>query len=196
MPPSARATLIPGNLRTTGLKIHSTMAPAIISGGPHDIVTNIGDSSDIVNRLLDDPMCMQTTVSVSSQAAMRGSQCPPGSWMVGRPSMAGFSENATAVEPFSAVPPHLGRRQRRVPQWDQRQRDVPAGSPTTPFVDHPVVVGLHAQQGQLSVLGFVEHLTAEAGEGREAQRGQHAGPVHVLQAGHRVVAARAASRRR
>ncbi len=32
----------------TGLKIHSTMAPAIITGGPHDIVTSMGDSSDIV----------------------------------------------------------------------------------------------------------------------------------------------------
>ena len=48
-------------------------------------------------------MCMHTTDSVSSHAAMSGSQYPSLSWTVGRPSMAGFSENAIAREPFSAV---------------------------------------------------------------------------------------------
>ena len=42
----------------------------------------------------DEPMCRQTTVSVSSQAAKNGSQAPE--WIDGRPSGCGFSENVTA----------------------------------------------------------------------------------------------------
>src|SRR5258706_15745601 len=62
--------------------------------------TRIGASGDVVVSFDDDPMCMLTTVSVSWHAAHRGSQWPE--WMLGRPSAAGFSENATACEPFAA----------------------------------------------------------------------------------------------
>jgi hypothetical protein len=74
-----------------------------MSGGAHDIVTSIGDSSDIVYRRLEEPICMHTMVPVSSHAAMRGSQWPSRLWIVGRPNMAGFSENETARDPFAAV---------------------------------------------------------------------------------------------
>ena len=48
----------------------------------------------------DDPMCRLTTVPVSAQAAMMGSQCPE--WTLGKPSMAGFSLKVTARKPRSA----------------------------------------------------------------------------------------------
>ncbi len=45
-------------------------------------------------------MCRLTTVSVSSQAAKKGSQCEV--WMLGSLSRVGFSEKATANDPFAA----------------------------------------------------------------------------------------------
>ena len=61
-----------------------------------------GASGDVLGILEDDPMCMQTTVSVSSQARRNGSQKRSLSWIEGSPSGYGFSENATAKEPFPA----------------------------------------------------------------------------------------------
>src|SRR5437588_9146278 len=48
----------------------------------------------------EEPMCMLTTVRVSSQARQSGSQYPEK--MLGRPSQGGHSENATAQEPLAA----------------------------------------------------------------------------------------------
>ena len=86
-------------------------------------------------------------------------------------------------------PLHLLGRQRRVPHRDQHQRDVPARGGTAPLLDDPVVVVLQALEPELAVARLHEELTAEPGDGREAQRGQDAGPVHVLEAGRGVVAA-------
>ena len=94
-----------------------------------------------------------------------------------------------AREPFSAVRRTSAAANVGVPQGNEGKGDVAAGGTAAPLVDHPVVVGLHAQQGELFVVGLQEHLAAEAGEGREAQRGDDAGPVHVLQPGHGVVTA-------
>ncbi|BBX86896.1 hypothetical protein MAUB_47690 [Mycolicibacterium aubagnense] len=48
----------------------------------------------------DDPMCRLTTVPVSAHAAIIGSQYPE--WMVGSPSIAGFSLKVMAWKPRSA----------------------------------------------------------------------------------------------
>ena len=114
--------------------------------------------------------------------------------MVGRPSGAGFSEKAKAVTPRSAMPHHLLGGERRIPQRDQHQRDVPTGGGAAPLLDEPVVVDLEALEAELAVARLHEQLAAEPGDRGEAERGEDAGPVHVLEAGHRVVATRAASR--
>ena len=89
------------------------------------------------------------------------------------------------------VAPHLGRRQLGVPQRDEAERDEPAARVAAPLLDHPVVVGLHAEQAELVVLGLGEGLAAEAGEGREAQRRLDVVGVHVVEAGLHLVGARA-----
>ena len=61
--------------------------------------------------------------------------------------------------------PHLGGRQLGVPQRDHRERDEAALAVTgAPLVDHPVVVGLDAEQRQLLVVALQERLAAEAGQ--------------------------------
>ena len=89
------------------------------------------------------------------------------------------------------VAPHLVRRQLGVPQRDEAQRDEPAARVGAPLLDHPVVVGLHAEQPELPVLGLGEGLAAEAGERREAQRRLDVVGVHVLEPGLHLVGARA-----
>src|SRR4030095_6101349 len=69
------------------------------------------------------------------------------------------------------VAAHLGGGQVGVPQRHDDQRDEPAGVVAAPIVDHPVVVGPHAGQAEVVVLGLGEGLAAEAGEGGEAERG-------------------------
>src|SRR6266508_452868 len=49
----------------------------------------------------DEPMCKQTIVPSSSQAAQNGSQWS--SWKLGSRSLAGFSENETAWQPLAAM---------------------------------------------------------------------------------------------
>ena len=89
------------------------------------------------------------------------------------------------------VAPHLGRRQLGVPQRDEAQGDEPAARVAAPLLDHPVVVGLDAEQAELLVLGLGEGLAAEAGEGREAQRRLNVVGVHVVEPGLDLVGARA-----
>src|SRR5829696_4801877 len=102
-----------------------------------------GASGEVAGMRDEEPMCMQTTVSVSWQAAKNGSHRPE--WIEGRPRGCGFSENATADEPAPALA-------------------------AAPLLDHPVVVGLDAQAGELGVTAlaldplFVERLAAEAGQ--------------------------------
>ena len=74
-------------------------------------------------------------------------------------------------------------RGRRVPQGDKRQRDKPTpGIAGAPLVDHPVVVGLNAQQGQFLVLPLKKRLPAEPGQHvRETERGVNVVSRHVGQ---------------
>ncbi len=58
-----------------------------------------------------------------------------------------------------------------------------------PLLDHEVVVRDDARLGELLVLGLEEGLAAEAGEGREAQRGVDPVRLVVGDAGLGVVAA-------
>ena len=70
------------------------------------------------------------------------------------------------------VAAHLGGGQLGVPQRDHAERDEAALAVAgAPLVDHPVVVGLHAEEREVLVLALVERLAAEAGERvREADR--------------------------
>ena len=53
-----------------------------------------GASGEVVGIEEDEPMCMDTVVSVSAQVAQRTSQSPV--YIDGRPSLAGFSVKAMA----------------------------------------------------------------------------------------------------
>ena len=59
-----------------------------------------GASAEVAGIDDDDPMCIDTVVSVSSQASHSTSQWPV--YMDGRPSLNGFSEKATAWLPLAA----------------------------------------------------------------------------------------------
>src|SRR5262249_16109139 len=61
-----------------------------------------GASGDVAGMREDDPMCMQTTVPVSSHAWNSGYQNLFLSCTDGIPSGCGFSENAIAKLPLSA----------------------------------------------------------------------------------------------
>src|SRR3974390_20663 len=63
--------------------------------------TATGASADVAGILDDDPMCMHTTVDVSSQAAKKESQYPL--WMLGRPRWGGISLKHTARTPRAAL---------------------------------------------------------------------------------------------
>src|SRR6202167_4923385 len=63
--------------------------------------TATGASADVAGIFDDEPMCMLTTVPVSSQAAKNGSQYPL--WMLGSPRWGGISLKHTARTPRAAL---------------------------------------------------------------------------------------------
>ena len=63
--------------------------------------TAAGASADVAGIRDDDPMCMQTTVSVSAQAAKNGSHAAP--CTLGRPRCGGISLKHTACTPRAAL---------------------------------------------------------------------------------------------
>src|ERR1700677_2925011 len=63
--------------------------------------TATGASAEVAGILDDDPMCMHTTVRVSSQAAKKGSQAPL--WMLGSPKWGGISLKQWARTPRAAL---------------------------------------------------------------------------------------------
>ena len=65
--------------------------------------TAAGASADVDGIFDDEPMCMQTTVPVSSHAARNGSHQPSLSCIDGKPRNAGISENVTARQPLPAL---------------------------------------------------------------------------------------------
>ena len=74
---------------------------------------------------------------------------------------------------------HLCRSQLGIPVRHHAQGDEAAGVGGAPLVDGPVVVRLHHDERDVLVLALVEGAGAEAGHGREVQRGEHAVGVHV-----------------
>src|SRR3954452_11471685 len=63
--------------------------------------TATGASLDVLGICDDEPMCMHTTVFVSSHAAKNGSHAPE--WIDGRPSLGGISLEQTACKPRAAL---------------------------------------------------------------------------------------------
>src|ERR1700722_8561047 len=63
--------------------------------------TATGASAEVAGIFDDEPMCMQTTVLVSSQAAKNGSHTPL--WMLGSPRWGGISLKHTARTPRAAL---------------------------------------------------------------------------------------------
>ncbi|CAB4836652.1 unannotated protein [freshwater metagenome] len=106
----------------------------------------------------------------------------------GQPERLGVLGERDRGDTFGGAAFYLARNRGRVPQRHDDERDEAAGRGGAPLVDHPVVVGLHAEERELLVLGLVEDLPAEARERREAQRREDVAGVHVLDAGLDVVA--------
>ena len=73
MPPSDIAIMMFGNLRQTGVHMRSLSARNEFIG-VIAMLTSTGASIDVTVIDDDDPMCMHTTVPVSSHAAKNGSQ--------------------------------------------------------------------------------------------------------------------------
>ena len=66
-----------------------------------------------------------------------------------QPQLVGVLAEAHGVAALVGAAADLLRGQLGVPQRDQRERDQPAAALTAaPVVDHPVVVGLHAERGR------------------------------------------------
>jgi len=97
---------------------------------------------------------------------------------------------ADGADTALGVAADLGGGHVGIPEGDERQGDEPSVGRRAPLLDHPVVVGPDAEQGELLVLGLVEGLSAEAGEGGEAERGLEVVGVHVLEPGLHLKGAR------
>src|SRR6516162_9085342 len=83
------------------LKSHDSKAPDVRLAPQVRLAMN-GDSGEIAGICEDEPTCMQTAISSSFAAAIRGSQKRSLLKTVGSPRGAGFSEKQNAVAPFSA----------------------------------------------------------------------------------------------
>src|SRR5580658_11296303 len=88
-----------GNLRRTGDQMRSAAARMMFIGVTV-ISTSMGASTEVITSSEDEPMCMQTVTCSSLQAAQNGSQWSV--WMLGQPSLEGFSEKVMAWAPFLA----------------------------------------------------------------------------------------------
>ena len=149
-------------------------------------MTNGPSGAGLVSSPLE-PMCMQTTVSVSVHAAQTGSQYSLMS--DGNPSETGPSGKESARGALGCVAPDLVRHQGRVPDLAHDEGHVELGRRRAPFVEMKVVVGAHAEVGERLVVVPVEHPPPEPGEGGKAQAGPDAVVGHVLGPLGRVVAA-------
>ena len=188
MPPSDRATFSFGKRSGTPDHSHSPAASSALTGKKVGRISK-GGSGEGRGAQADDPVCRQTTVSVSSQAAKKGSHCPLK--MDGRPSWAGNSGKLTALKPRAALARTSAAATRDVLQPRQLQGDDALGMRTRPLLEVPVVEGAQAGQTELGVLGPRVDGAAEArDQRREAEGGPDPGPVHVLDASLDVEAAR------
>ena len=188
MPPSDSATWRPG-------KRSGDAGPQPFAGGQERVDREDG-RQQFEGRVgrgqgrprTEAPVCRQTTVSVSSQAAKKGSQAPLK--MEGRPQLGRELGEADRLEAPGRVGPHLGRGQCDVGQPGQLQRDDPIGVRPRPHLQVPVVEGAQAGETEVRVRRPRVHRAAEPRHQRgKAQRGPDAGAVHVVHAGVDVEAA-------
>ncbi len=123
MPPSDRAMARSGKRSGTPDHSHSAAAMRALTGNRVGRSSK-GGSGEGRGAHDDAPVCRQTTVAVSSQAAKRGSQWPLK--IDGSPSWEGNSGKLTARKPSSALRADLGRRHLDVGQPRQLEGDDPA----------------------------------------------------------------------
>src|ERR1700681_66883 len=100
IPPSDMAMARSGKRSGTPDHSHSAAASSALTGN------NVGDSSkggsgEASGAHADAPVCRQTTVDVSAQAARKGSHDPEK--IEGKPSRAGNSGKLTALKPRAAL---------------------------------------------------------------------------------------------
>ena len=94
------ATFRPGNRSGMPDHNHSAAAMRAFTGNSVGNSSN-GGAGDGSGAHDDAPVCRQTTVCVSSQAAKKGSHCPEK--MDGKPRAEGNSGKLTALNPRSAL---------------------------------------------------------------------------------------------
>src|SRR5580658_8602413 len=100
IPPSDMATLRRGKRSGTPAHSHSAAAMRAFTGKRVGRSSN-GGAGDGKGAHDEAPVCRQTTVSVSSQAAKKGSHSPEK--MEGKPRAEGNSGKLTALKPRSAL---------------------------------------------------------------------------------------------
>src|ERR1700721_4092032 len=101
IPPADMAMDRPGKRRGTPDHSHSPAATSALTGKRVGSSSK-GGSGEGSGAHDEAPVCRQTTVPVSSQAAKKGSHSPLK--MEGRPSCAGNSGKLTATKPGAAWP--------------------------------------------------------------------------------------------
>ena len=132
-------------------------------------------------------MCTFITVSVSTQ---RFPQRVPVLVVEARVAHRGrVLGEGQRVHTLLGDPPHLRGARLGIPDHRNRHRDEPRRVRPAPLLDVPVVVGLHQRHREVVVVGG-EQPPRKAREGREADRGQNAAGVHVLDPLVDVVATR------
>ena len=103
--------------------------------------------------------------------------------------MCGSSGNVIAVQPLADTRRISATIASGIPRGRERQGDEATRVRGAPLVDVPVVVRLEHEQREVFVVGTAERARAEAGERREAHRGEDAVAVHVADALVHVVRA-------
>ena len=187
MPPSDSATCRSGNRSGTPDQSHSPAARRAFTGNTVGNSSN-GGSGEGSGAQDDAPVCRQTTVAVSSQAAKKGSHAPLK--MEGSCNWAGNSGKLTALKPRAALARTSDAATLDVGQPGQLQGDDAVGVRPRPHLQVPVVEGAQAGEAELLVRRPRVDRTAEPRHERgKAQRGPDAGAVHVENAGVDVEAA-------
>ena len=111
------------------------------------IITSGGESTAGMDSLPDEPMCMLSTVLVSTRASHSGFQYT--SWKLGYPRAAGFFGRCQRVRNVLGAPSDLGRAQCGIPDDRQRHGNESSRVRAAPLIDVPVVVGLHQRQREV-----------------------------------------------
>ena len=100
-----------------------------------------------------------------------------------QPQVHGRLREADRLHAAGRNPSNLCGGQLDIPEWDQTAGDQATVGSGAPLIEHEVVVGTYAQEGEVFVLTVQEPLTAEANRGQigEAELRLHSRDVHVRQ---------------